>query len=425
MRKRRSFSRSKSQSNGSRFGNQSTRADKNRFEQKSRENKNHNMLVQSTRSGGRKQATFDPTHFILSLKVETRKDFQQESHQIQHSFNDFEISNDLKVNITKRGYTSPTPIQDKIIPHIIEGKDVVGIANTGTGKTASFLIPLLDKVLADQNQKVLIIAPTRELAVQIRAELFEFSKGLPVRSTLLIGGSSLNRQIESLRRGQNFVIGTPGRIKDLNQQGKLPFNQFNNIVLDEVDRMLDMGFIHDIKAIIDALPNERQSLFFSATVTDKIKEIMNGFLINPVHVSVKTQDTSLNVKQDIVKLAGRPKIDVLRELLVLEEFQKVLVFGRTKRGAEKLSKVLQSKGFKANAIHGNKSQSQRQRALQQFKDDYVQVLIATDVIARGLDIENVTHVINYDLPESYENYIHRIGRTGRADNQGVALTFVE
>ncbi len=425
MRKRRSFSRSKSQSRGSHFGNQSTRADQNRFEQKSRENKNYNMSVQNTRGGSRKQATFDPTHFILSLKIETKKTEQQESHQILHSFNDFKISNNLKVNITKRGYTSPTPIQDKIIPHIIEGRDVVGIANTGTGKTASFLIPLLDKVLGDQTQKVLIIAPTRELAVQIRAELFEFSKGLPVRSTLLIGGSSLNRQIESLRRGQNFVIGTPGRIKDLNQQGKLPFNQFNNIVLDEVDRMLDMGFIHDIKAIIEALPTKRQSLFFSATVTDKIKEIMNGFLTNPVHVSVKTQDTSLNVKQDIVKLAGRPKIDVLRELLVLEEFQKVLVFGRTKRGAEKLSKVLQSKGFKANAIHGNKSQNQRQRALQQFKDDYVQVLIATDVIARGLDIENVTHVINYDLPESYESYIHRIGRTGRADNQGVALTFVE
>lgn len=425
MRKRRSFSRSKSQSNGSRFGNQSTRANQSRYEQESRENKNNNTFAQNTRGGGRKQATFDPTAFILSLKIETKKTEQQDSHQILHSFNDFEISNNLKVNITKRGYTSPTPIQDKIIPHIIEGRDVVGIANTGTGKTASFLIPLLDKVLGDQNQKVLIIAPTRELAVQIRAELFEFSKGLPVRSTLLIGGSSLNRQIESLRRGQNFVIGTPGRIKDLNQQGKLPFNQFNNIVLDEVDRMLDMGFIHDIKAIIEALPTKRQSLFFSATVTDKIKEIMSGFLTNPVHVSVKTQDTSLNVKQDIVKLAGRPKIDVLRELLVLEEFQKVLVFGRTKRGAEKLSKVLQSKGFKANAIHGNKSQSQRQRALQQFKDDYVQVLIATDVIARGLDIENVTHVINYDLPESYENYIHRIGRTGRADNQGVALTFVE
>lgn len=425
MRKRRSFSRSKSQSNGSRFGNQNSRTNQSRFEQKSGENKNQNMSVQNTRGGGRKQATFDPTAFILSLKIETKKTEQQESHQILHSFNDFEISNNLKVNITKRGYTSPTPIQDKIIPHIIEGRDVVGIANTGTGKTASFLIPLLDKVLSNQSEKVLIIAPTRELAVQIRAELFEFSKGLLVRSTLLIGGSSMSRQIESLRRGQNFVIGTPGRIKDLNQQGKLPFNQFNNIVLDEVDRMLDMGFIHDIKAIIEALPTKRQSLFFSATVTDKIKEIMSGFLTNPVHVSVKTQDTSLNVKQDIVKLAGRPKIDVLRELLGLEEFQKVLVFGRTKRGAEKLSKVLQSKGFKANAIHGNKSQNQRQRALQQFKDDHVQVLIATDVIARGLDIENVTHVINYDLPESYESYIHRIGRTGRADNQGVALTFVE
>lgn len=405
---RRSFSNSKNRNSGSSFGN-------NNFRRRPSRN-----------NGGRKQATFDPTNLILKLNNEQREIVQEkEVYQAVHQFNDFNISDKLKNNIARRGYTTPTPIQDQIIPHIIEGRDVVGIANTGTGKTASFLIPLLNKVINDSKEKVLIIAPTRELALQVRDELRSFTDGLNVRSTLLIGGSSMGRQIDSLKRGQNFVIGTPGRIKDLNQRNKLNFNQFTNIVLDEVDRMLDMGFIHDIRGIIDALPYDRQSLFFSATMTDRVREIMKGFLTNPVHVSVKTQDTSINIKQDIIRLSGRSKIEVLHDLLITKEFQKVLVFGRTKRGAERITRDLQDRGFKVNAIHGNKSQGQRQRALKQFRDDHLQALIATDVIARGLDIDNVTHVINYDLPESYEDYVHRIGRTGRANSQGTALTFVD
>jgi len=246
-----------------------------------------------------------------------------------------------------------------------------------------------------------------------------------IYASLCIGGASINRQIESLKRGQDFVIGTPGRIKDLNQRRKIKFEDFSNIVLDEVDRMLDMGFVHDIRAIVDQLPQPRQSLFFSATMTSRVEEIMRGFLSNPVHISVKTQDSMASVIQEVVRVQGRSKVDVLHDLLISDGYAKVLVFGRTKRGTEKLSKALQQRGFKVNAIHGNKSQSQRQRALREFKSNQLQALIATDVISRGLDIDNVTHVINYDLPESYEDYIHRIGRTGRANKVGRALTLVE
>ncbi|MDH5533230.1 MAG: DEAD/DEAH box helicase [Candidatus Pacebacteria bacterium] len=375
--------------------------------------------------GGFNQATFDPTRMIIQAGLNKPEIVEKEEYQATHQFNDFDISDKVKENIAARGYVTPTPIQDQIIPHIVEGRDVVGIANTGTGKTAAFLIPLLDKVINNSNEKVLIIAPTRELALQVKDELRSFSEGMRVFSTLVIGGSSIGRQIDSLRRGQHFVIGTPGRIKDLNQRGKLKFHEFTNIVLDEVDRMLDMGFVHEIREIIDALPRDRQSLFFSATMTDRVRQIMKGFLVDPISISVKTGDTSANVQQEIVKIKGRSKIDVLHDLLRTENFDKVLVFGRTKRGAEKITRELQDRGLKVNAIHGNKSQGQRQRALQQFRNDQVQALIATDVIARGLDINDVTHVINYDLPESREDYIHRIGRTGRADKVGVALTFIE
>lgn len=412
MRNRRSFSRSKSRSNGSSFGN------------KNNSNRRRNFGGRN-RGRGHRQATFNPTNLILKLQNEVREITPKEEYQATYSFNDFDLSKKLKENIARRGYVSPTPIQDQIIPSIIDGRDAVGIANTGTGKTAAFLLPLLNKVIENPNEKALIIAPTRELALQVRDELRAFSDNLRVRSTLVIGGSSIGRQIDSLRRGQNFVIGTPGRIKDLNQRKKLDYNQFTNIVLDEVDRMLDMGFVHDIRQIIEKLPANRQSLFFSATMTDRVQEIMRGFLTNPVHVTVKTQETSLNVKQDIVKLRGRKKIEVLHDLLITKEFQKVLVFGRTKRGAERITRELSDRGFKVSAIHGNKSQGQRQRALKQFRNDHVQALIATDVIARGLDIDNISHVINYDLPESYEDYVHRIGRTGRADSKGVALTFVD
>lgn len=407
MSRRRSFSRSKNQSQGSQFG------DKN------------NSNNSGRRRSGKNQATFDPTHLIEQLRYQQPIETKAEKHIITHDFTDFDILEEIKRNIAERGYDTPTPIQDQIIPHILDGKDVVGIANTGTGKTAAFLIPLLHKILVDRTQKVLIIAPTRELAFQIKEELLAFAQRIELQICLCIGGSNINRQIKQLQRKPQFVIGTPGRIKDLSQRGLLNFNWFNNIVLDEVDRMLDMGFVHDITKIIQALPKNRNSLFFSATVTDPVKKIMSGFLTDPVHVSVKTQDTALNIRQDIVKIGDKPKADILHELLSMDDFKKVVVFGRTKHGAQKLARVLQNKGHKVDAIHGNKSQGQRQRALDNFKSNRITVLIATDVIARGVDVDDVTHVINYDLPDSYESYIHRIGRTGRANKAGVALTFIE
>lgn len=382
-----------------------------------------------SQGGGKKKGMrhpiFDPSSVIIKSQAKkSHKPKKEERYEIINQFADFNISDKLKSNISFKKYVTPTPIQDRVIPHILNGKDVVGIANTGTGKTAAFLIPLINKVINNPSEKILVIVPTRELAIQVRDELQSFSYKLDIFSTICIGGSSIKRQINALNRGQHFVIGTPGRLKDLNQKGKLRFEEFNNIVLDEVDRMLDMGFVREIKQIIDSLAKERQSLFFSATMTNRVEEIMKGFLTDPVHVRIKTRQTSKNIEQKIVKIQGRPKLEVLKELLDDHSCEKALVFGRTKRGAEKISRDLQRKGLKVGAIHGNKSQGQRQRALKQFRSNQLNVLIATDVVARGLDIDNVTHVINYDLPGTYEDYIHRIGRTGRAEKRGVALTFV-
>lgn len=376
--------------------------------------------------GGRKISNFDPSMFIKQASLLYEKEtVEVEKYHAQHAFADFAVDQQIKLNLAAKGYKEPTPIQDQVIPHILANKDVVGIANTGTGKTAAFLIPLINKVLHNPTTRVLVVTPTRELALQIRDELLSFSQNLAIAAVLCIGGSSIVRQVERLQKRPAFVIGTPGRLKDLDQRHKLHFVHFDTIVLDEVDRMLDMGFIHDVQAIINQLPEKRQSLFFSATTNKKVEEIMQGFLREPVFAIVKSQDTQVNIEQEIVKTKGKIKIEVLHDLLIQKEFQKVLVFGRTKHGMERLTRELDSRGFKVASIHGNKTQGQRQRALQQFRDNRVQILLATDVVSRGLDIKDVTHVINYDLPETYEDYIHRIGRTGRADKTGVALTFVD
>lgn len=347
-----------------------------------------------------------------------------EVYEPKHSFDDFNIDNQLRQNIISRGYTSPTPVQDQTIPELLLGRDVIGIASTGTGKTAAFLIPLINKVTRDRSQKVLIIAPTRELAVQIEQEFKAFARNMSLYSVLCIGGVGMYPQIQGLNRGAHFVIGTPGRLSDLERQRKLSFANYKTIVLDEVDRMLDMGFVREVSYIMSKLSTPRQSLFFSATLPQNVQQIMSGFLNNPVTVSVKASQPSANVDQDVVRIGGRAKFDVLFELLAKPEFEKVLVFGRTKWGMENLSRTLEQRGLRVASIHGNKKQAQRQRAINDFKQNRVQVLLATDVASRGLDIDNVTHVINYDQPESYEDYIHRVGRTGRANKKGIALTFV-
>ena len=355
------------------------------------------------------------------------KQSQPEAEYIPtNKFGDFKISPQILENIKLKGYITPTPIQDQIINPIIEGRDAIGIANTGTGKTAAFLIPLVDKVFRNKAERVLIVAPTHELVIQTHDELRGFARGLGIYTALCIGGASMGKQISQLRQRPHFVIGTPGRLKDLIETGILQLSQFHSVVLDEADRMVDIGFIQDIKYFISLMPPVRQSLFFSATISNKVKEILQAFVKNPVTVSVKKQETAENIQQEIIRVqAGYNKIDKLHDLLRQPGFEKVLIFGRTKWDVQKLTEELIRRGFNAGAIHGNKRQNQRQKILDAFKNNEIQVLLATDVASRGLDIPNVSHVINYDMPESYEVYIHRIGRTGRIDKKGTALTFIE
>lgn len=387
---------------------------------KNRPNNNYKN-TKSRRGGNRiKYMKVDPRVLVKQADPEEIGDYEA-----KYNFADFRIQNSLKKNISDMGFRTPTPIQDKIIPEILAGKDVIGLASTGTGKTAAFLIPLINKVNLASRERILVITPTRELALQIIKEGSVLSKGMKAKFALIIGGVKLGRQVKELKRKPAFVVGTPGRLKDLVERGNLHLADFGTIVLDEVDRMLDMGFVHDMRLLINKMPTSRHSLFFSATMTDKTRAVANDFLHNPVTIEIEKQKASANVNQDIVRLNGRAKVDVLGDLLTKPGFDKVLVFGRTKHGVERLSKMVAKRGFSTAAIHGNKSQNQRQRALQSFKRSEVQVLFATDVVARGIDIDNVSHVINYELPETYADYIHRIGRTGRAGKVGSALTFID
>jgi ATP-dependent RNA helicase RhlE len=374
--------------------------------------------------GGKKKSSFeriDVSRFISKATI-TEK---EEVYIPTHTFNDFAIDARLKTAIATKNYIYPSPIQDKAIPHALAGRDILGIANTGTGKTAAFLIPLINKVLANSKETAIIIAPTRELALQIDKEFIEFARGMKIWSVACVGGAPITAQIKNLRHSCNFVIGTPGRLLDLVKRGEIDLSHTKNVVLDEADRMLDMGFVDDITYLIEKTAPNRQMFFFSATLPKPIEILINRFAHDPVRVMVKTRDTSKNVEQDIVRVArGEEKIDVLSDLLSGKDFKKVVIFSEMKHAVEKLSKELVKRGFKAGSIHGDKRHNERVRTLQKFKDDAINILVATDVAARGLDIPDVTHVINYEIPQTYDTYVHRIGRTGRADKQGVALTFV-
>ncbi len=352
----------------------------------------------------------------------------EEVYVPQNSFASLAIDERLKANILGKGYINPTPIQDQSILHVLNGEDIVGLANTGTGKTAAFLIPLIDKVLKfralGKNERVLIMVPTRELALQIEAEFFGFAKGLNLNSVTIVGGANIVPQIRVLRRNPAFVIGTPGRLKDLMDRKELVLTDFATVVLDEADRMLDMGFINDMKLIMSFMRKERHTLFFSATMDREIEKLIGDFLNKPARVSVKTRDTAATIDQDVVRVTRDNKFDTLVDLLSQPGMDKVLVFGRTKHGVERITTDLNRRGIKADSIHGDKTHGKRQKALLLFKQAHVQVLVATDVAARGLDITGVSHVINYDLPATYEDYTHRIGRTGRAGATGKALTFI-
>lgn len=345
---------------------------------------------------------------------------------IVNTFDDFALVPELKANLKFKKYSTPTPIQDQAINSIVEGHDLIGLASTGTGKTGAFLLPLINKVWKDKTQKVLIIAPTRELALQIDNEFRQFAWNMRLFSAVCVGGTPIGKQIHSFARNPNFVIGTPGRLKDLSERKVLDFSIFNNIVLDEVDRMLDMGFVDEIKRVMAALPADRQTLFFSATMPDKIKDLVRQFLNNPITIEINSGQTAHNVEQDIIRVRDKAiKFHQLSDLLKQPELKKVLVFSETKRDVERLTGDLVKEGLKAESIHGDKKQTQRIRALTAFRNNTVNILVATDVAARGLDIKDITHVINYTVPQTYDDYIHRIGRTGRGNSKGIALTFVD
>ena len=371
---------------------------------------------------GPKVKTIDPNKFINKAVAP----LEEVKFEPVNSFADFAFDQRLQFNVEQHGYTHPTPIQDGAIPYVLEGRDLIGLANTGTGKTAAFLLPTLQRMLTKQVNRCLILVPTRELAVQIEEEFRIFAKGLGLYSTLVVGGASVGRQLSQLSRRPQFIISTPGRLKDLLENYNQRVDDFDVLVLDEADRMLDMGFIKDIRAIMGHIREDRQTLFLSATITPDIEVLISTLLKDPATVSVRKGETSDHVEQDVVKIVGgkEAKEEKLVELLSDPDFKKVLIFGETKWGVQRLADRLNNRGLKVAAIHGNKSQPQRQRALNDFKAERVQALIATDVAARGLDIPNVSHVINFDAPKQYDDYVHRIGRTGRAGAMGKALTFV-
>lgn len=343
-----------------------------------------------------------------------------------HTFNDFALNQKTKQTLTYLGFTEPSAIQDQAIAPALEGKDVIGLANTGTGKTAAFLLPIIEKLSKNPvRSSVLILSPTRELSQQIHEEFVRFAAGQKLYSTICVGGANIGRQIRDLQRNPHVIIATPGRLKDLIDRRAVVLSAVHTFVLDEADRMLDMGFVRDIRAVANLIPTPRQTMCFSATMTPEVHTIMNELMVDPVIISVRRGETSDHIDQDVIEATDKlHKVELLEGLLRKDEYEKVIVFCDTKFGAQRLSDRLSKNELPSVAIHGNKSQSQRERALKAFKTDAVKVMVATDVAARGLDIPNVSHVINFDPPKQYDDYVHRIGRTGRAGKTGKALTFV-
>ncbi|MCE3226311.1 MAG: box helicase [Bacteroidetes bacterium] len=346
------------------------------------------------------------------------------------TFHDLKLIKPLILALDKKGYSNPTPIQQQSIPHVLNGKDVFGCAQTGTGKTAAFALPILQLLSLKKEQtskrtiKALILAPTRELALQISDNFLAYGKNLGMAHTTIFGGVSQNKQTNDLKRGVDVLVATPGRLLDLMNQGFIDLRHVEHFVLDEADRMLDMGFINDIKKVLAKLPVQKQTLFFSATAAPDIMKLANTILKNPISISVNpVSSTATTVQQSVYYVKRENKRLLLKYVLKDGNIAHALVFTRTKRGADKVAKELNSNGIKAEAIHGNKSQGARERALKGFKDRSIRVLVATDIASRGIDIDKLSHVINYEIPEQAEAYVHRIGRTGRAGSSGVALSF--
>mgnify|MGYP001944864300 CR=1 FL=1 len=346
------------------------------------------------------------------------------------SFDSLGLSAPILAAVAEQGYDTPSPIQAQAIPAVIEGKDVMAAAQTGTGKTAGFTLPLLQRLSegerAQTNQvRALVLTPTRELAAQVGESVATYGKNLPLRSAVVFGGVKINPQMMKLRKGVDVLVATPGRLLDLYSQNAIKFKQLEVLVLDEADRMLDMGFIHDIKKILALLPKDRQNLMFSATFSDDIRKLAKGLVNNPIEISVSPRNTTVKAVEQWVYPADKAKKSaILTKLIQDNNWQQVLVFSKTKHGANRLTKQLETRGITAAAIHGNKGQGARTRALADFKSGAVRVLVATDIAARGLDIDQLPQVVNFDLPNVPEDYVHRIGRTGRAGASGQAVSLV-
>jgi len=346
------------------------------------------------------------------------------------TFSDLKLSPAILEALNTQGYREPTPIQAQAIPAVLDGRDVMAAAQTGTGKTAGFTLPLLEKLsqgkpARSNHVRALVLTPTRELAAQVGESVRTYGNNLPLRSTVVFGGVKINPQMMRLRRGADILVATPGRLLDLFQQNAIKFGQLEILVLDEADRMLDMGFIHDIRKILAVLPKKRQNLLFSATFSEDVRKLAKGLIHNPIEISVSPRNsTAQAVEQWIHPVDKKQKPALLAHLILTHQWHQVLVFARTKHGADRLAKQLNKQQIKTAAIHGNKSQNARLRALAEFKENAIQVMVATDIAARGLDIDLLPHVINVDLPHVPEDYVHRIGRTGRAGSSGQAISLV-
>ena len=346
------------------------------------------------------------------------------------NFNDLNLIDPIAKALQEEGYTQPTPIQAKAIPSILQGRDLLGTAQTGTGKTAAFAIPILqnltEKNLRNNNIKALILTPTRELAIQIEESFNAYGRHLRLKNLVVFGGVKQGAQEASLKRGVDILVATPGRLLDFISQGIISLKHLEIFVLDEADRMLDMGFVHDVKRVIKLLPPKRQTLFFSATFPDEISKLANSMLTNPVKVEVApVSATADTIQQKVYFVEKENKLDLLTHILKNDISDSVLVFSRTKHGADKIARKLQSHKISAEAIHGNKSQNQRQNALNNFKSGKTRILVATDIAARGIDIDELKYVVNFELSDVSETYVHRIGRTGRAGADGSSISFVD
>lgn len=371
---------------------------------------------------GLKASTLDPSRLVKEATPTSEEDYRSD-----RLMKDLPIDARLRECLGKKGYERPTEIQDRTLETLLQKRDLLGIAQTGTGKTGAYLIPIIEHLLHNKiNPYALVVVPTRELALQVEEEFKSMTKGLGLYSACFIGGTNINRDLQALRRPSHVTIATPGRLLDLTNRRVLDLGRFKTLVLDEFDRMLDMGFIRDVNRIIDGMHQRSHTMLFSATLDKTQQSLINSILHNPVTVKVSSGDRPADrIDQDIIRLkSGEDKFQVLFNMLSQDDFKKVLLFEETKHRVSKLCLKLNKAGIPADQIHGNKSQNARQSALKAFKQGSIRVLVATDVASRGLDISDVSHVINYQVPQTHDSYIHRIGRTGRAGKGGKALTFV-